>query len=217
MPIHDSRILFEDDHLLAVNKLSGELVVKGAGKVQKLPLFDHLKKTYPEIRVLHRIDYDTSGVILFAKTRSVERTIVDSNFANWKKIYKALVARRMRRDAGTIRKPLPARGKGTIGATTHYKVLQKFANSSYVELEIESGRHHQIRRHMAMIGNPLVMDLEYGHRPFNKVFRQEFGYNKFFLHASELSLLHPNTGESLQIIAPMPKSFQSIVKKLGSL
>ena len=85
MPIARDRILYEDEHLLAVNKLSGELVVKGSGKMEKLPLFDFLKKEYPGLRALHRLDLETSGVILFARTKEAYEKVMETKFAGWKK------------------------------------------------------------------------------------------------------------------------------------
>lgn len=215
MSIDARRILFEDDHLLAVNKLSGELVVKGKGKVGKLPLLDFLKKDYPGLRALHRIDFETSGVILFAKTKTAADPVKDSDFRGWKKVYRTLVMGRIDRKRGTIRAPLPSRSdKGMVEAVTKYEVLERFANSSYIEVEIETGRHHQIRRHFATIEHPLVLDAVYGHKKFNSVFTQEFRLRKFFLHAFSLQFPHPITGKVITIEAPLPKVFEKILEAL---
>ncbi len=217
MSIAPDRILYEDEHLLAVNKLSGELVVKGAGKVQKLPLFDFLQTDYPGLRVLHRLDFETSGVVLFAKTKEAEAKVLNTKFEQWEKTYQCLVMGRINRPSGAIRKKLPARGRGVVDAETLYKVLDVFANSSYVECVITTGRFHQIRKHFAGIEHPLVLDKEYGHPKFNQLFKQELGYNKFFLHSTSLSFPHPITGKDMVIDAPLPKSFSALIKKLRSL
>jgi RluA family pseudouridine synthase len=217
MSITPDRILFEDEHLLAVNKRSGELVVRGKGKVGKLPLFDFLKQEFPGLRVLHRLDFDTSGVVLFAKTKEAEEKILNKKFVQWEKVYTTLVMGRIERKSGAIRKKLPARGKGVVEAETLYTVSDLFANSSLVECTITTGRHHQIRRHFAGIDHPLVLDSEYGHGKFNQLFRQELGFSKFFLHATTLRLPHPITGENIKIEAPLPKPFAACVKKLQSL
>ncbi|OGJ71254.1 hypothetical protein A2454_02195 [Candidatus Peribacteria bacterium RIFOXYC2_FULL_55_14] len=218
MPISRDRILYQDDHLLAVNKLSGELVVKGKGEVGKLPLLDFLKKDYPGLRTLHRLDFETSGVVVFARTKQVYGKVMESGFSGWKKVYCTLVVGRMERERGEVRAPLPARsGKGTVEAVTRYTVLDRFANSSFVEAEIETGRHHQIRRHFASIGHPLALDHVYGNEKFNRVFTQEFRYRKFFLHAARVELLHPITGERIVIEAPLPKTFEKMIKTLKSL
>jgi RluA family pseudouridine synthase len=218
MSISRDRILYEDDHLIAVNKLSAELVVKGKGKVEKLPLFDFLKQDYPGLRSVHRLDFETSGVVVFARTKEVYERITETNFAGWKKVYTALVMGRINRKMGVIRMPLPARtGKGTVEAHTEYKVIERFANSSLVEAAIETGRHHQIRKHFAFIKHPLVLDHVYGHERFNKVFTQEFGYRRFFLHAARIECTHPITGEPLTIEAPLPKPFTAVVKRLQEI
>lgn len=217
MPIASDRILYEDEHLLAVNKLCGELVVKGKGKVGKLPLFDFLKKDYPGLRVIHRLDHETSGVVIFAKSADVESRILNTKFDQWKKNYHTLLMGRVRRDQGAIRTKLPSRGKGLVDAETLYTVLDVFAASTYVECQITTGRHHQIRRHFASINHPLVLDREYGDGKYNQLFRQELGFSKFFLHASSISFPHPMTGKIVEIEAPMPKPFAACVKKLRSL
>ena len=230
MPIDSSRFLYEDDHLLAVSKRSKELSVQGAGPVDKLPLFDLLKADHPGLRVLHRLDFETSGVMVFSKTKEAYDAVRDTDFAQWRKVYVALVMGRVGRKEGVIRKRLPARsssrdersgpGPGScpkqkfIDATTRYVVLEKYVNSSLVEVEIETGRHHQIRRHFASINHPLVLDRVYGHAKFNSTFTQEFSYRDFFLHAQRVELLHPVTGERLVIEAGMPKAFREVLQKL---
>ena len=217
MSISPDRILYEDDHLLAINKLSGELVVRGKGKMGKKPLFDFLKPDYPGLRVVHRLDFETSGVVVFAKTKEAEAAILNKKFDQWEKKYVALVMGRIMRKQGAVRKKLPARGRGFVEAETLYTVLDVFGNSTYVECQITTGRHHQIRRHFAAINHPLVLDQEYGHGKFNQLFRQELGFSKFFLHAKSLQFLHPITGEAISIEAPLPKPFTACLKLLRSL
>lgn len=217
MPISSDRILYEDEHLLAVNKLSGELVVKGKGAVGKLPLVDFLKKDYPGLKVIHRLDFETSGVVIFAKNAEVERKVLNNKFEQWEKVYCTLVMGRIQRRRGAIRKKLPARGRGMVEAETLYTVIDLFANSTYLECTISTGRHHQIRKHFASIDHPLVLDKEYGHSKFNQLFRQELGFSKFFLHASRLCFPHPMTGERVTIEAPMSKNFTACLKKLRVL
>lgn len=217
MSIAADRILYEDDALLVVNKLSGELSVRGKGKVGKLPLLDFVKKEYPGVKAVHRLDFETSGVLVFAKNADVERKILNTKFDQWEKTYIALVMGRISRKSGAIRKKLPARGRGYVDAETLYTVCDVFANSTLVECTITTGRHHQIRRHFAHIGHPLVLDKEYGHAKFNQLFRQELGFSKFFLHASKLSFEHPMTKKMVTVEAPLPKNFESCLKKLRSL
>lgn len=215
MPIARDRILYEDEHLLAVNKLSGELVVKGSGTTEKLPLFDFLKKEYASLRALHRLDFETSGVIIFARTKEAYEKVMETKFADWKKFYRAILLERMDRKRGEIAKPLPARMSGKpIPSLTKYVVLRFFTHATYVEAEIETGRHHQIRKHFAEIGHPLVLDDLYGNKKLNRLFTQEFGYHRFFLHAVRTELPHPVTGEKIVVEAPLPKPFVDVLKRL---
>jgi len=92
MPIARDRILYQDDQFLVVNKLSRELVVAGKGKMEKLPLLDFLKKDHPGIQTVHRLDFETSGIVVFAKNRAILSSIIDTNFAGWEKQYQAIIA-----------------------------------------------------------------------------------------------------------------------------
>jgi RluA family pseudouridine synthase len=212
--INPERILYEDEHLLVVNKLSGELVVAAEGE-GKMPLYDFLHKAYPGLRVVHRLDYGTSGVLVFAKNAEVVKVIREGKFAGWKKRYRMLVAGSMREKFGTIKKELPARThEGLVEAVTHFKVLQVFKLATYVETDIETGRKHQIRRHMASIGHPLLLDAEYGDSRKDREFKRKFKYRRLFLHAYSLELPHPITGKKLTVMAPIPPSFQEAIHKL---
>ncbi len=218
MPIFADRILYEDPYFLAVKKLSGELVVKGSGAVGKLPLFDFLKKQYPGIHPLNRLDFETSGIVLFARTRPILAQMMDADKAEWKKTYQAVVAGRLEKRGGVIDFPLPSRQKGErVAAQTVYRVLELFPRTTLVEAEIVSGKHHQIRRHFAMIQHPLALDSVYGDKKFNGHFNQAFKYKNFFLHASGLSFRHPITKELVKIEAPRPKAFEDVLKKMRDL
>lgn len=213
MPIDPRRILFCDEHLLVVNKLSGELVVRGKGKVEKLPLLDFLKKDYPGLRAIHRLDYQTSGCIVFARSKKVLEAVLKSDFAGWKKKYLALVVGRPKRQ-GVIRIKLPARGKGIVEAITRYHIVESFRDVSLVECDIETGRHHQIRRHFAEIGHPLVLDDEYGHVKFNRLFARAYGCRKLFLHAVSLAFPHPVQSQVVHVEAPLPPAFDRAIQRL---
>ena len=180
MPISKNRILYEDEHLLIVNKLSGELSVKGAGKMQKLPLFDLLKKDYEGLKPLNRLDFETSGIILFAKTKEAyEAAREDMN--TWEKTYRTLVKGIIKYPNGNISKPLPARSSNEkVDAKTKYRVLGCAHGISYVEATICTGRHHQIRRHFAGIHHPLVLDLVYGDKKLNSAFIGECAFSNSF-------------------------------------
>ncbi len=217
MPIHPDRILFQDQWLLAVHKLTGELTVAGKGEVKKLSLFDFLRPEFPGIHPLNRLDFETSGIVLFAKSKKVLADVVDGGFKGWTKTYQTLVTGVLKRDSGDIRLALPSRAKGeSVEAHTKFKVLERFAFATYVEAEIASGKHHQIRRHFSMTGNPLALDREYGDKKFNNGFSQKYKYYHFFLHASAVRFPHPVTGDTVVIKDPPPDSFMAMLKKLRS-
>jgi RluA family pseudouridine synthase len=217
---HPGRILFGDDHLLIVHKLSGELAVaaeeKQRGGSGKESLYDFLRKDYPGLRVVHRLDYATSGALVFARSAEALKAIRDAKFMGWRKTYHALIAGNIREKNGTIRKDLPARTQELlVPAVTHYRVLAVFPGVSYVEACIETGRKHQIRQHFAAIGHPLLLDPLYGDKKADVAFQRKFRYRRFFLHAAELSFPHPVTGEEISIKAPLPPAFEDVLKTLN--
>lgn len=216
------RILYEDEHLLIVNKLAGELVVAAEkptkGERAKLPLYDFLHRNYSGLRVVHRLDFGTSGVLVFARSAGVVRTIRESKFAGWTKRYRTLVHGRFDQKTGTIRKALPARThEGLVEAVTHYRVLRQSVDIAFVETEIETGRKHQIRLHMAGIRHPLVLDPLYGDPRRDRPFKKHFKYRRFFLHAQSLDLPHPVTGKKLHVEAPLPRAFEEMLSKMQSM
>ena len=214
--INPDRILYEDEHLLIVNKLAGELVVAADGG-GKLPLYDFLHKNYPGLRVMHRLDFGTSGVLVFAKDAESLKRVRESKFEGWIKRYRMIASGHMEQKVGSIRKPLPARThKDLVDAVTHYTVLKTFRDASYVETQIETGRKHQIRQHMKSIGHPLVLDPLYGDPRRDRSFKKHFKYRRFFLHAFALEFPHPMTGKKLSVIAPLPKSFQEALDALSA-
>lgn len=214
MPINPGRILFIDDHLLVVNKLPLELVVAAGGE-GKMPLFDFLRKQYPGLRVVHRLDYETSGVLVFARTKKAAETIRESAFAGWGKVYRAIVLGRLTRVRGEIHTPLQAREhKGMVEAHTTYHVVRQLRDCADIECTISTGRKHQIRKHFASIGHPLLFDPLYGDRRANAKMSKAFGYRRFFLHAFRVSMPHPITGDRLTVEAPLPQAYIAALKRM---
>jgi 23S rRNA pseudouridine1911/1915/1917 synthase len=212
--ISPDRILYEDEHLLVVNKLSGELVVAADGE-GKEPLYDFLHKTRPGLRVVHRLDFATSGVLVFAKNADVVTKIRETKFAGWKKTYRTLVAGYMKNKAGTIKRKLPARTRDElVDATSHYRVLDTYTHATFVEMDIETGRKHQIRQHLKFIGHPLLLDPLYGDPRIDRTFKKKYKYRRFFLHAYSLSFPHPITGKEVHVKAALPKAFEDVLEKL---
>lgn len=216
MAIAHDRILFCDEHVLVVNKLSGELVVRGKGAVGKLPLLDFLRKQYPGLRAVHRLDFETSGAVVFARTRRALQNILNKKFTHWEKFYVTLVTGRPRPE-GVVRFSLPARsGDEPVPAVTRYRLLEQFRTAAFLEACMEQGgRRHQVRQHLARAGHPLILDDVYGDRAFNRQFTREYGYHRFFLHAARLAFPHPITGETLHIEAPLPRAFTECLKRLS--
>jgi 23S rRNA pseudouridine955/2504/2580 synthase len=216
MPIARDRILFEDEDLLAVNKLARELVVAGKGKMEKLPLLDFLKKQYPGLQTVHRLDFETSGIVVFAKSRAVLQSILATSFEGWKKNYQAVVVGALS-GKGEIDKPLASREtKEPIPAKTLYRVIKAYKGATHVEATIETGRHHQIRQHFAMIHHPLILDEEYGDKKINREMHRRLKYRHFFLHASSVTFPHPKTGKTVHIEAPLPGTFTALLQTLAS-
>ena len=223
MKISSERILYKDEHFLAVHKLSGELVVRGSGPVGKLPLLDFLKKDFPGLRAVHRLDFETSGVVLFARTKAALEAVAPTTGEGrtagipMEKTYVALVKGRPREPQGTIKKPLPARAGGDmVPAETKYKIWEELETVSLVQAVITKGRHHQIRRHFQLNGHPLILDDVYGDPKANKAFSRAFQYRKFFLHAESLTFKHPFTDTETTIKSPLPPAFEAVLKKLKS-
>ncbi len=218
MPIAKDRILYEDQWLLAVTKLGGELVVRGKGRLDKLPLLDFLKKEYAGLAPVHRLDFETSGVVVFAKSRAVLAKILEKKFEGWKKDYVAIILGVPKKAEGTIDFKLPARsGDGNVAAATSYKIKEKLGPVSIVELSFERGQRHQIRRHMSMIHHPLILDDIYGDKKINRKLGKFLHLHRFFLHAERVAFPHPVTGVVTTIVSPLPKAFDAAVKKLKTL
>ena len=213
----EPKLIFEDEHLLAFEK-PAEMASVPADRIPeaktlqgyaRLWALNEKKdfKPYP----LHRLDKPSSGVLLFGKY-SRDREALEGIFKHpdTKKTYLALVKWVPKQSEGTIRFRLQARTVDKqVPAVTHYKVLKKLDNISLLEVRIETGRKHQIRQHLAMIGHPLLLDLEYGDRTFNNNYqRKNKGRGKFYLHSWKLAFLHPFTHEMLELKASDPEFLQ---------
>jgi len=207
------KLLFEDDNLLAFEKPAGLAAVAAPNIPPYKTLVGWVRawvvthgkefKPYP----LHRLDRDTSGVMLFGKfPRDREKLEAIFGAPETEKTYLALVKWVPKKDEDTISIPLEARtARIKVPAITHYKVLKKLDNISLLEVRIETGRKHQIRKHLSMIGNPLLLDHLYGDRNFDMHYqRKHKGRGKFFLHAAAITFKHPFTGEMVKIVSEAP-------------
>ena len=219
-------IVYEDDHLLVVNKPKGMVVHPAPGNPDGTlvnALLWHCKGSLSgiggEIRpgIVHRIDKDTSGLLVVAKTDAAHVGLSAQLQAHsMQREYRAIVHGRLREQIGCIDAPLarhPTHRKkmavvpGGRRAVTHYEVLEEFSSFSYLVCRLETGRTHQIRVHMAHIGHPVAGDPVYGPAKGLDIGGQ-------CLHAALLGFSHPLTGEWMRFSSPLPDYFEALLQKL---
>ena len=168
--------------------------------------------------IVHRIDKDTSGLLLVAKDDFTHNGLAEQIKAHTlTRKYIALVHGNFRRDEGTVdapigrhptdRKKMCITNKNSRNAVTHYRVLERFGEYTFVECRLETGRTHQIRVHMASIGHPVLGDKTYG------VKKEKYNLNGQLLHAKLLGFVHPATGEYLEFETPVPERFEKFLRK----
>ena len=221
-------ILYEDEDVLLVNKPKDMVVHPSAGHMDGTlvnALLYHCKDSLSSINgvmrpgIVHRIDKDTTGVLIVCKNDKAHNCIAEQlKVHSITRKYHALVWHNLTEDSGTIdapigrhpidRKKMAITHKNGKPAVTHYKVLERFGNYTYVECELETGRTHQIRVHMTSIGHPLVGDPVYGPS------RQPFKTQGQMLHAKVFGFIHPTTGEYMEFETPLPDYFEDILEKL---
>ena len=209
-----SLIFYQDNCIIAANKPARLASVPAPnislgqtlfGRVQREitnAFAGKIQSVYP----LHRLDYATSGVVLFGKN-SKERIMLENIHKHNEtvKIYLALVAG-LPPAKGNIDHKIPARQHNIlIDAHTEYQVLARSNENdcSLVEVKITTGRRHQIRRHFSIIKFPIVLDDEYGNRKFNQKFRRKFRLGKHFLHAWKIAFMHPILNKYIKLTAPL--------------
>lgn len=221
-------IVYEDSDIVVVNKPRGMVVHPAAGNwtgtlVNALMFHcgDSLSGINGEHRpgIVHRIDKDTSGLLVVAKNDSAHQSLAAQIAAHTAyRGYEAIVVGSPREEQGTVDKPI-ARHKtdrkrmaiveGGREAITHYTVIKRYRGYTHMAFQLETGRTHQIRVHMASIGHPIIGDPVYGLKKdrFSNIGGQ-------CLHAAKLTLTHPRTGERMTFSAPLPEYFTEILGKL---
>jgi 23S rRNA pseudouridine955/2504/2580 synthase len=219
-PLH-LPVVFEDGALLVIDKPSGVAVHGGSGV--SFGVIESLRAERPEARFLelvHRLDRDTSGLLMIAKKRSalveLHRLMRDGEV---RKDYVAVVKGRWKGGGRTVNVPLhkfvTAAGERRVSARadgahaeTRFRLLASGTSSSQLEARLMTGRTHQIRVHAAHIGHPILGDDKYGDFELNREVLKS-GVKRLFLHARSLSLAHPLSGETMEFVAPLPADMQA--------
>ncbi len=221
-------IVYEDDDVIVVNKPKGMVVHPAAGHYTGTlvnALMYHCGSSLSGINgisrpgIVHRIDKDTTGLIIACKNDRAHMRISEQLKAHTiTRRYRAIVNGILKDDEGTItgniarhktdRKRMAVTAEGGREAVTHYRVLERFRKHTYVECRLETGRTHQIRVHMAYIGHPLLGDTVYGSS------RDEGKLSGQCLHAMVLGFVHPATGKYLEFCAPLPEYFEQLLEQL---
>ncbi|MCI8312667.1 MAG: RluA family pseudouridine synthase [Lachnospiraceae bacterium] len=224
-------ILYEDKDLLFVNKPKGMVVHPSFGHYTQTlvnAVMYHCKDELSGINgilrpgIVHRIDKDTTGVLVICKNDAAHRKVAEQlKVHSITRKYEAIVTGVLKEDEGVIdapigrhlteRKKMAAGVKNGKDARTHYRVLQRFKGYTWVECQLETGRTHQIRVHMASIHHPLLGDTVYGSE------KNPWHLEGQTLHAKVLGLLHPSTGAYIEVNAPLPVYFQKLLQRLSVL
>lgn len=223
-------VLLEDDWLMAINKPSGMAVHTGSG-ITGGTLVDYVRAYLGPKAVrndfaaspAHRLDRETSGVILVAKRRPamVHFTEVFTH-GRARKRYLTLVKGKMPRTTGVIDLPLAehqqtaaskaARGVNMQEAVTRWTLVKQGSDAALLSCTIETGRTHQIRRHLAAIGHPVAGDRKYGDFAFNRDAKARWGLKRLFLHAERLVFPHPKDGGKMEVSAALPPELESVLQ-----
>lgn len=230
-------ILFQDEEIVVVNKPAGVLTIPGRSGEDGDSLLSLLNKKFDQCLTVHRLDLNTSGVICFAKTKEAHKAL-SLQFQNRsvQKIYQVLVDGTVQEETGEIDKPIAPHkviaGKMAIAskgkkALTLYTVKERFNSFTFLEADIKTGRTHQIRLHFQSIGFPLSIDKVYGSREaiklseikgrsyrIGKLDEERPLMSRSTLHASKLTINHPDTGEQMTFEAPLPKDFKALLNQL---
>jgi RluA family pseudouridine synthase len=211
-------IVFEDSNLLVVDKPAGLAVHEGKTVSKRDSVLGILQRQYRESQakpqLVHRLDQDTSGLLLVAKNPKTAEEIEQAfETGAVEKEYLALVVGRLAHNHGVIDTPLPGRDGNPVRALTRYWVVKRFSEVTLVRVAIETGRLHQIRLHFAELGHPVVMDDQHGDFAFNKNFRKEYGLKRQFLHAQKLCL--DLTGKACQWQAKLPTDLDRTLAALS--
>ena len=221
-------ILYEDQDIIMINKPKQMVVHPAPGHYSGTlvnALMYHCGDELSGINgcmrpgIVHRIDMDTTGSLVVCKNDKAHQSLSEQlKVHSIRRIYVAIVHGNIKEDSGTVnapigrhptdRKKMSTHCKNGRDAVTHYKVLERFKNATYVECRLETGRTHQIRVHMTSIGHPLLGDEVYGSG------KNPYHLQGQTLHAMILGFVHPSTGEYMEFTAPLPEYFVKLLEKL---
>ncbi len=230
-------IIFEDDHIIVANKPAHLLTIPDRFDATKPSLYADLNERFGKVFIVHRLDRETSGIIVFAKNDDAHRNLsLQFEKHETQKVYLALLDGVMHQDEGEIDRPIAEHsaipGKMTIAkrgkaSLTLFKVTERFKHFTLVEADIRTGRTHQIRVHFQSLGYPLAVDVLYGRRTelFGHDFKKKFKVGKFTeeelplmkrttLHSFRLSFRHPVSNELVSFESELPKDFRALLNQL---
>ncbi len=232
-PPREFPVLLEDDHLLAIDKPAGVAVHGGSGV--SFGVIEQLRRARPEAKFLelvHRLDKETSGILLLAKKRSALNALQDQFRArDTAKIYSALVfgtwpAKLKVIDEALLRTTTAAGerhvrvvavdAEGAQRSITLVRVAASYAGATLLDVTLKTGRTHQIRVHLASHGHPIVGDPKYGDFARNKAFGREQGFERMFLHARALAFDHPASGARVALESPLPEPCERLCATLAA-
>ncbi|MGL6350028.1 MAG: 23S rRNA pseudouridine(955/2504/2580) synthase RluC [Aeromonas sp.] len=223
----ESQILFEDEAMIVLNKPSGMAVHGGSGL--SFGVIEGLRALRPEARFLelvHRLDRDTSGVLLVAKKRSALRSLHEQlRVKTMRKQYLALVRGQWQAHVKVVNAPLRKNdlqsGERVVRVSadgkpseTRFRIARQFAEATLIECSPITGRTHQIRVHTLHAGHPIACDDKYGEAGFDENMRKQ-GLKRLFLHAWKLTFTHPADGREMQVEAPLAPELDGFLEKLA--
>lgn len=222
-------IVYEDEHLLVVNKPKGMVVHPAAGNYNGTlvnALIHHCGDSLSGINgvirpgIVHRIDKDTSGLLVVAKTDVAHKGLAEQiKEHSFTRVYNTVVVGNVKDDFGTIdapigrhpkdRKKQAITDKNSRNAVTHFEVLERFNGFTFLKVTLETGRTHQIRVHMAYRGTPVAGDVVYGNP------KKTYGLEGQCLNASTIGFVHPVTGEYLEFTTELPQYFKDFLRRIS--
>ena len=222
-------IVYEDEHLLVVNKPKGMVVHPAAGNYTGTlvnALLHHCGDSLSGINgvirpgIVHRIDKDTSGLLVVAKTDAAHKGLAEQiKEHSFTRVYNTVVVGNIKDDCGTIdapigrhpkdRKKQAVTDKNSRNAVTHFEVLERFNGFTFLKVKLETGRTHQIRVHMAYRGNPVAGDVVYGDS------KKTFGLQGQCLNATTIGFIHPITKQYLEFSSELPDYFKDFLRRIS--